>query len=68
MRLGNAGEVLQHVPDGEVHGDARPRVAAANQTLEVLVLADELVLHRVPHHLGDSAGNAGESNRSRSPR
>lgn len=51
MRLSDAGEVLQHVLDGELHGDPRPRIASADQVLKVLVLTDELVLHGVPHHL-----------------
>lgn len=51
MGLRNAGEILQHVLDGKLHGDSRSRVAPANQVLKVLVLPDELVLHGVPHHL-----------------
>lgn len=51
MGLRNAGEILQHVLDGKLHGDARSRVASANQIFKVLVLTDELVLHGVPHHL-----------------
>lgn len=51
MRLGNAGEVLQHVLNGKLHGDPRSRVASADQIFKVLVLADKLVLHGVPHHL-----------------
>lgn len=51
MRLSNAGEELQHVLDGELHGDSRSRVASAYQTFKVLVLPDELILHGVPHHL-----------------
>ena len=49
--LGDAGEVLQHVLNGEVHGYSRAGVAAANQPFKVLVLTDELILHGVPHHL-----------------
>lgn len=51
MGLGDTGEVLQHVVYGEVHGDARAGIAAVDQPLKVLILADELVLHGVPHHL-----------------
>lgn len=51
MRLSDAGEVLQHVLDGKLHGDSRSGVASADQILKVLVLTDELVLHGVPHHL-----------------
>lgn len=51
MRLSNAGEVLQHILDGEFHGDPRSRVASADQILKVLVLTDELILHGMPHHL-----------------
>lgn len=53
MGLCNAGEVLQHVLDGKLHGDSRSRVTPANQIFKVLVLTDELVLHGVPHHLMD---------------
>lgn len=49
--MSNAGEILQHVLDGELHGDSRSGVASADQVFKVLVLTDELVLHRVPHHL-----------------
>lgn len=51
MRLSNAGEILQHILDGKLHGDSRSRVASADQIFKVLVLTDELVLHGVPHHL-----------------
>lgn len=51
MRLSNAGEVFQHVPDGKLHGDSRSWVASADQVFKVLVLTDELILHGVPHHL-----------------
>lgn len=51
MRLSDAGEVLQHVLDGKLHGDSRSGVASADQVLKVLVLTDKLVLHGVPHHL-----------------
>lgn len=49
--LSNTGEVLQHVLNGELHSDSRPRVAAVYQALKVLVLPNELVLHGVPHDL-----------------
>lgn len=51
VRMSNAGEILQHVLDGKLHGDSRSGVASADQVFKVLVLTDELVLHRVPHHL-----------------
>lgn len=54
MRLSDAGEIFQHVLDGELHGDSRSRVTPADQTLKVLVLTDKLVLHGVPHHLVES--------------
>lgn len=61
MGLCDAGEVLQHVLDGEVHGDSRSRVTPANQIFKVLVLPDELVLHGVPHHLmGKRKGSGSE--------
>lgn len=59
MGLCNAGEVFQHVLDGELHGDSRSRVAPANQIFKVLVLTDELVLHGVPHHLIDKRKDGG---------
>lgn len=59
MGLCNAGEVLQHVLDGELHGDSRSRVTPANQIFKVLVLTDELVLHGVPHHLMDKRKGSG---------
>lgn len=49
--MSNAGEVLQHVLDGELHSDSRSGVASADQVFKVLILTNELVLHRVPHHL-----------------
>lgn len=49
--MSDAGEILQHVLDGELHSDARSGVASADQVFKVLVLTDEFVLHRVPHHL-----------------
>lgn len=51
MGLSDTGEVLQHVLNGELHGNSRPGVAAVYQALKVLVLPNELVLHGVPHHL-----------------
>lgn len=51
MRVSDAGEILQHVLDGELHGDSRSGVASADQVFKVLVLTDKLILHRVPHHL-----------------
>lgn len=60
MRLSNAGEVLQHVLDGELHGDSRSRVASADQIFKVLVLTDELVLHGVPHNLVEEIRNSSE--------
>lgn len=59
MGLCNAGEVLQHVLDGELHGDSRSRVTPANQIFKVLVLSDELVLHGVPHHLMEKTQGRG---------
>lgn len=63
MRLSDAGEVLQHVLDGELHGDSRSRVASADQIFKVLVLTDELVLHGVPHHLVESNSNSSDKRR-----
>lgn len=51
MGLGNAGEILQHVLDGELHGDPRTRITPPYQTFKVLILTDKLILHGVPHHL-----------------
>lgn len=63
MGLCNAGEVLQHVLDGELHGDSRSRVTPADQVFKVLVLTDELVLHGVPHYLMDKRkGSVSERN------
>ncbi len=53
VRLSDTGKVLQHVSNGELHSDSRPRVAAVYQALKVLVLPNELVLHDVPHDLVD---------------
>lgn len=53
--LSDTGEVLQHVLNGELHGDSRPRVAAVYQALKVLVLPNELILHGVPNNLMDRA-------------
>lgn len=60
MRLSDAGEVLQHVLDGKLHGDSRSGVASADQIFKVLVLTDELVLHGVPHHLVEGIRNREE--------
>lgn len=60
MGLCNAGEVLQHVLDGKLHGDSRSRVTPADQTFKVLVLTDEFVLHGVPHHLMDKSKGSEE--------
>lgn len=54
MGLSDTGEVLQHVLNGKVHGNARARIAAVYQPFKVLILPDELILHGVPHHLVDS--------------
>lgn len=51
MRLSDAGEILQHVLDGELHSNSRSRITSAYQPFKVLVLPDKLVLHGVPHHL-----------------
>lgn len=51
MRLCDAREILQHVLNSEFHCNSRARITTADQIFEVLVLADELVLHGVPHHL-----------------
>ena len=55
------GEEGEQVCDGELERDAGARVAARDQALVVVVLLEELVLHRVPHHLrtGRSAGQRG---------
>ena len=57
MGLSNAGEVLQHVLYGKLHGDSRSRIASTNQIFKVLVLPDELILHGVPHHLVEKIRN-----------
>lgn len=51
VRMSDAGEILQHVLDCKLHCDSRPRVASADQVFKVLILANEFILHRVPHHL-----------------
>lgn len=56
MRLSDAGEILQHVLNGELHGDAGSGVTPANQIFKVLVLTDEFVLHGVPDHLVEKNG------------
>lgn len=54
MGLCNAGAIVQNVLNSEFHRHSGPRIAARDQALEVLVLADKLILHGVPHHLSQT--------------
>jgi len=51
LRVSDVREILQHVLDRELELDVAAGVALADQLLEALVLAEELFLHVLPHHL-----------------